>query len=93
MQTQTDPYLDIQNRITGQIGALSPAAKQMYLVYADPNSSQLGMGIPGGPRNPIGARGLYLWQGNVDTLYREFSGTDERTSAVDLFAQMATLAR
>ena len=26
--------------------------------------------MPGGPRNPIGARGLYLWQGNKDTLYR-----------------------
>ena len=25
MQTQTDPYLDIQNRITGQIGALAEA--------------------------------------------------------------------
>ena len=31
---------------------------------------QSGRGVPGGPRNPIGARGLYLWQGNVDTLYR-----------------------
>ena len=31
---------------------------------------QSGKGVPGGPRNPIGARGLYLWQGNVDTLYR-----------------------
>ena len=31
---------------------------------------QSGRGVAGGPRNPIGARGLYLWQGNVDTLYR-----------------------
>jgi lipoprotein-anchoring transpeptidase ErfK/SrfK len=31
---------------------------------------QSGKGVPGGPRNPIGARGLYLWQGNVDTLFR-----------------------
>ncbi len=31
---------------------------------------QSGMGIAGGPRNPIGARGLYLWQDNVDTLFR-----------------------
>jgi lipoprotein-anchoring transpeptidase ErfK/SrfK len=31
---------------------------------------QSGRGMAGGPRNPIGARGLYLWQGNVDTLYR-----------------------
>jgi lipoprotein-anchoring transpeptidase ErfK/SrfK len=29
-----------------------------------------GIGVPGGPRNPLGARALYLWQGNKDTLYR-----------------------
>jgi lipoprotein-anchoring transpeptidase ErfK/SrfK len=27
-------------------------------------------GMPGGPTNPLGARALYLFQGNVDTLYR-----------------------
>lgn len=27
-------------------------------------------GMPGGPNNPLGARALYLYQGNVDTLYR-----------------------
>jgi lipoprotein-anchoring transpeptidase ErfK/SrfK len=37
---------------------------------------QSGMGVPGGPRNPIGARGLYLWQNNKDTLYR-IHGTNE----------------
>jgi lipoprotein-anchoring transpeptidase ErfK/SrfK len=31
---------------------------------------QGGLGIPGGPRNPLGSRALYLWQGNKDTLYR-----------------------
>jgi lipoprotein-anchoring transpeptidase ErfK/SrfK len=31
---------------------------------------QGGLGVPGGPRNPLGARALYLWQGNKDTLYR-----------------------
>jgi lipoprotein-anchoring transpeptidase ErfK/SrfK len=29
-----------------------------------------GIGMPGGPRNPLGARAMYLWQGNKDTLYR-----------------------
>ncbi len=29
-----------------------------------------GLGMPGGPRNPLGARALYLFQGNKDTLYR-----------------------
>ena len=40
---------------------------------------QSGMGVPGGPRNPIGARGLYLWQGNVDTLYRIHGTTEPYT--------------
>jgi lipoprotein-anchoring transpeptidase ErfK/SrfK len=31
---------------------------------------QSGIGMPGGLRNPLGARALYLWQGNKDTLYR-----------------------
>lgn len=31
---------------------------------------QSGRGVPGGLRNPIGARGLYLWQNGKDTLYR-----------------------
>jgi lipoprotein-anchoring transpeptidase ErfK/SrfK len=30
----------------------------------------------GGPDNPIGARAMYLWQGNKDTLYR-IHGTNE----------------
>ena len=29
-----------------------------------------GAGMPGGPGNPLGARAMYLWQGNKDTLYR-----------------------
>jgi lipoprotein-anchoring transpeptidase ErfK/SrfK len=37
---------------------------------------QSGLGIPGGPENPLGARAMYLWQGKVDTLYR-IHGTNE----------------
>jgi len=37
---------------------------------------QGGLGVPGGPRNPLGARALYLWQNNKDTLYR-IHGTTE----------------
>jgi lipoprotein-anchoring transpeptidase ErfK/SrfK len=37
---------------------------------------QSGLGMRGGPENPIGARALYLWQGNKDTLYR-IHGTNE----------------
>ena len=29
-----------------------------------------GIGMPGGTRNPLGARAMYLWQNNKDTLYR-----------------------
>ena len=31
---------------------------------------QSGLGMKGGPNNPVGARALYLWQGNKDTLFR-----------------------
>jgi len=31
---------------------------------------QSGLGMPGGPGNPLGARAMYLWQGNKDTLFR-----------------------
>jgi lipoprotein-anchoring transpeptidase ErfK/SrfK len=31
---------------------------------------QGGLGVPGGGRNPLGSRAMYLWQGNKDTLYR-----------------------
>ncbi len=37
---------------------------------------QSGIGMHGGPDNPLGARALYLWQGNKDTLYR-IHGTNE----------------
>ena len=35
-------------------------------------------GMPGGPANPMGARALYLYKGNVDTSYR-IHGTDDPT--------------
>jgi lipoprotein-anchoring transpeptidase ErfK/SrfK len=40
---------------------------------------QSGLGMTGGPNNPLGARALYLWQGKVDTLYR-IHGTNEPES-------------
>ena len=40
---------------------------------------QSGSGMHGGPDNPLGARALYLWQGNADTLYR-IHGTNEPDS-------------
>lgn len=35
--------------------------------------------MPGGPNNPLGARALYLFQGNKDTLYR-IHGTNQPNS-------------
>jgi lipoprotein-anchoring transpeptidase ErfK/SrfK len=35
--------------------------------------------MDGGVRNPLGARALYLWQGNKDTLFR-LHGTNEPAS-------------
>ncbi|HLH10962.1 MAG TPA: L,D-transpeptidase [Methylovirgula sp.] len=37
---------------------------------------QSGQGMPGGPQNPLGARAMYLWENNKDTLYR-IHGTNE----------------
>jgi lipoprotein-anchoring transpeptidase ErfK/SrfK len=31
---------------------------------------QSGLGMAGGPHNPLGARAMYLWQNNKDTLFR-----------------------
>jgi lipoprotein-anchoring transpeptidase ErfK/SrfK len=37
---------------------------------------QSGLGMHGGPANPLGARAMYLWQGDHDTLFR-IHGTNE----------------
>ncbi|MBZ0229326.1 MAG: L,D-transpeptidase, partial [Bauldia sp.] len=36
-------------------------------------------GVPGGPNNPLGARALYLYRDNRDTMYR-IHGTNEPQS-------------
>src|SRR5215208_6280587 len=45
----------------------------------DKKAAQWRKGMPGGPQNPLGARALYLYQGEVDTLYR-IHGTSEPDS-------------
>ncbi len=40
---------------------------------------QSGVGMHGGPSNPLGARAMYLWQGDQDTLFR-IHGTNEPSS-------------
>lgn len=39
-------------------------------IQKDLTKLQSGIGMKGGPRNPLGARAMYLWQNNKDTLYR-----------------------
>ena len=46
------------------------------MVARDPNARKWAGGQPGGPDNPLGARALYLYQGDQDTIYR-IHGTPE----------------
>jgi lipoprotein-anchoring transpeptidase ErfK/SrfK len=49
-----------------------PAEMQMR----DQRAAAYATGMPGGPENPLGARAMYLYQGNRDTLFR-LHGTTE----------------
>jgi lipoprotein-anchoring transpeptidase ErfK/SrfK len=40
---------------------------------------QSGLGMHGAPGNPLGARAMYLWQGNKDTLFRIHATIEPRT--------------
>ena len=51
----------------------TPTKEQIERV---PNYKQWAGGYPGGPYNPLGARALYLYEGNRDTQYR-IHGTTE----------------
>ena len=42
----------------------------------DKEAAKYAGGMPGGPDNPLGARALYLYEGDRDTLYR-IHGTTE----------------
>jgi lipoprotein-anchoring transpeptidase ErfK/SrfK len=46
------------------------------MIARDPKLARFADGMPGGLDNPLGARALYLFQGNRDTLYR-IHGTNE----------------
>ena len=49
------------------------------MIDRDPRSKKFDKGQDGGPTNPLGSRALYLWSGNVDTLYR-IHGTNDPLS-------------
>lgn len=40
------------------------------MVARDPNAAKWKDGMPGGPDNPLGARAMYLFEGNRDSIYR-----------------------
>lgn len=44
------------------------------MVARDPKVAPYANGMAGGPENPLGARALYLYQGERDTLYRIHGG-------------------
>ncbi|WP_157019037.1 L,D-transpeptidase [Mesorhizobium xinjiangense] len=46
------------------------------MVARDPSARPWANGMPGGPDNPLGARALYLYEGDRDTIYR-IHGTPE----------------
>ena len=43
---------------------------EKYRTFYNKKTNVYTGGMDGGPSNPLGARALYLYQGNVDTLYR-----------------------
>jgi lipoprotein-anchoring transpeptidase ErfK/SrfK len=49
------------------------------MTLRDSEAAKWAAGMPGGPDNPLGARALYLYQGDRDTLYR-LHGTNDPTS-------------
>lgn len=49
------------------------------MMERDPEAAKYPNGMEGGLQNPLGARALYLYQGNVDTLYR-LHGTNDPSS-------------
>jgi lipoprotein-anchoring transpeptidase ErfK/SrfK len=46
------------------------------MIEREPWLARYANGMPGGPNNPLGARALYLYEGDRDTLYR-IHGTNE----------------
>lgn len=46
------------------------------MIQREPHLAEYVNGMPGGPRNPLGARALYLYQGAQDTMIR-LHGTNE----------------
>jgi lipoprotein-anchoring transpeptidase ErfK/SrfK len=46
------------------------------MTLRDEEAAKWASGMPGGPENPLGARAMYLYQGDKDTLYRIHGNND-----------------
>jgi lipoprotein-anchoring transpeptidase ErfK/SrfK len=64
----------IKRKTTWPTWTPTPEQLALHKAYA-----KWASGMPGGSGNPLGARALYLFQGNVDTLYR-IHGTEVPSS-------------
>ena len=54
------------------------------MVARDPKAAKYANGMPGGPENPLGARALYLFEGNRDTIYRIHGTTEPWSIGLDI---------
>ncbi len=54
------------------------------MVARDPKAAKYAGGMPGGPDNPLGARALYLYEGNKDTIYRIHGTTEPWSIGLDI---------
>lgn len=54
------------------------------MVARDPNAAKWAAGMPGGPENPLGARALYLYEGDEDTIYRIHGTAEPWTIGLDV---------
>jgi len=54
------------------------------MVARDPKSAKYAGGMPGGPDNPLGARAMYLFEGNQDTIYRIHGTTEPWSIGLDI---------
>ena len=50
----------------------------------DANAAKWAAGMPGGPENPLGARALYLYAGDQDTIYRIHGTAEPWTIGLDV---------
>jgi lipoprotein-anchoring transpeptidase ErfK/SrfK len=54
------------------------------MIARQPEAAKYAKGMPGGPNNPLGARAMYLYKGNTDSLYRIHGTTEPETIGQDV---------